>query len=500
VTDADWHTSASITKYGVRTFPIDLTKKEQVITQDAAGGFADAIRSDYEDPGLAQVVEFVGWWWLELYDYLKLNPDGLVQNEATYGSVVGYTMTLQNGKLTVLPTLMGKPTGTYRRWLQAGTNTPRGALLPEVTASASFRDSTEYIISPPQIRIDIVMGDRCQSVLASRLFTDEALTMPWRTPVAFDRATSGSASCYPEGLADDSERNVALLLPRHALLRPAGHGVGLTGITGNPVIGSVYAGVQMTPQASFDVLSSDVATLAASLADYIPLTQKGAASGVATLDSGGLIPTSQLPLLAITDTFVVASQAAMLALTAQVGDVAIRTDETKTYILAASPASTLANWKEILAPGTPAPVTSVAGRTGAIVLAESDITGLVADLAALATTGIVAECWNQENVLVAQDSTWLRVPFGFTITGAEIVADVAGSISIELYRSTYAAWATLTKLSASAPIALSGAQKAQPALTGWTTAVAAGDYLMLRITGTPASVSKVTVTLTGTRS
>ena len=40
----------------------------------------------------------------------------------------------------------------------------------------------------------------------------------------------------------------------------------------------------------------------------------------------------------------------MLALTAQTGDVAIRTDVNKTFILAATPASTLANWKEILTP------------------------------------------------------------------------------------------------------------------------------------------------------
>jgi hypothetical protein len=47
--------------------------------------------------------------------------------------------------------------------------------------------------------------------------------------------------------------------------------------------------------------------------------QKGISNGVATLGSDAKIPTSQLPALAITDTFVMASQAAMLALTAEVG-------------------------------------------------------------------------------------------------------------------------------------------------------------------------------------
>lgn len=58
----------------------------------------------------------------------------------------------------------------------------------------------------------------------------------------------------------------------------------------------------------------------------------------------GKLPAGVLPSLAITETFTVASQAAMLALAAQTGDVAVRTDEQKTYILAAEPATTLANW------------------------------------------------------------------------------------------------------------------------------------------------------------
>jgi hypothetical protein len=92
--------------------------------------------------------------------------------------------------------------------------------------------------------------------------------------------------------------------------------------------------------------------------------QKGANNGIASLDGSGLIPTSQLPALAITETSVVVSQAAMLALTAQVGDVAVRTDVNKSFILTASPATTLGNWQELLTP-TDA-VLSVDGNTGAI--------------------------------------------------------------------------------------------------------------------------------------
>jgi hypothetical protein len=100
-------------------------------------------------------------------------------------------------------------------------------------------------------------------------------------------------------------------------------------------------------------------------------TQKGAVNGIAELDGNGLVPTHHLPALAITTTQVVATQAAMLALSAQIGDVAVRTDVNKSFILTATPATTLANWQELLTP-TDA-VLSVDGSTGAISLSGTYI-------------------------------------------------------------------------------------------------------------------------------
>jgi hypothetical protein len=56
----------------------------------------------------------------------------------------------------------------------------------------------------------------------------------------------------------------------------------------------------------------------------------GAASGVCPLDSGSKVPAAYLPSVTVNNTYVVASQAAMLALSANVGDVAIRTDISET--------------------------------------------------------------------------------------------------------------------------------------------------------------------------
>jgi hypothetical protein len=97
----------------------------------------------------------------------------------------------------------------------------------------------------------------------------------------------------------------------------------------------------------------------------------GSAGGLATLGADGKLPEAQLPALAITDAFAVASEAAMLALTAQRGDVAIRSDLNRTFVLQAGPASVLSNWLELRTP-TDA-VLSVAGRTGAVALTTGDI-------------------------------------------------------------------------------------------------------------------------------
>lgn len=97
---------------------------------------------------------------------------------------------------------------------------------------------------------------------------------------------------------------------------------------------------------------------------------RGLANGLAPLDASQKIPLANLPATAITDTFVVASQAAMLALTAERGDVAVRTDLNKSFILKTDDPTVLAHWQELLTP-TDA-VLSVFGRVGAVVQMAGD--------------------------------------------------------------------------------------------------------------------------------
>lgn len=92
-------------------------------------------------------------------------------------------------------------------------------------------------------------------------------------------------------------------------------------------------------------------------------TQQG---NVPLLITNGKLPDSVLPALAITEIFTAEDEEEMLALSAQKGDLCVRTDLSKTFILTLEDPSQLNNWKELLAPT--GAVTSVNGQTGAVVI------------------------------------------------------------------------------------------------------------------------------------
>lgn len=92
----------------------------------------------------------------------------------------------------------------------------------------------------------------------------------------------------------------------------------------------------------------------------------------ADLDSNGKLDPTQLPALAITEFLGTAgSQAAMLALSGQRGDWCVRTDRNTQWILIADNPAVIGSWREMVTPA--APVSSVAGRTGAVTLSKSDV-------------------------------------------------------------------------------------------------------------------------------
>lgn len=73
----------------------------------------------------------------------------------------------------------------------------------------------------------------------------------------------------------------------------------------------------------------------------------------------------------------------------------------------------------------------------------------------------------------------IEIPFACTITAVRLFASSSGSIVVDLNKSSgYAGLPTLTSICASAKPTLSSAQKYEDTtLTGWTTAVAQGDWI-----------------------
>ncbi|CAI2769164.1 tail fiber domain-containing protein [Flavobacterium collinsii] len=100
------------------------------------------------------------------------------------------------------------------------------------------------------------------------------------------------------------------------------------------------------------------------------VSNKNSANGYAGLGVDGKLIASQLPSITVNDTFVIASQAAMLSLKAETGDIAVRTDLSKSFILKGLNSATLADWQELLTPTSA--VTTVFGRNGAITSQTGD--------------------------------------------------------------------------------------------------------------------------------
>lgn len=108
------------------------------------------------------------------------------------------------------------------------------------------------------------------------------------------------------------------------------------------------------------------------LSDKQDLSEKNANNGYAGLNASGKLSNTVIPDLAITDFLgEVANETAMLLLSGQNGDWCIRLDTGTVFVLTATVATVLANWKELSYPV--APVTTVNGQTGVVVLDSDDI-------------------------------------------------------------------------------------------------------------------------------
>lgn len=209
------------------------------------------------------------------------------------------------------------------------------------------------------------------------------------------------------------------------------------------------------------------AALAAVLENYVSTALLGVVDGVATLGPDGKLAEAQRPPADTFQVFVVANEAAMLALAgAAPGNFAVREDNGLVYVLQALPAATLANWVEI---STPAPVSSVNTKVGAVVLTAADVGavpttrtvqggGLVTGGGTLAANRtLTVTKASQAEVAAGEDDTKAVTPYamatalagkasgGATVTGGGLVTG-GGPLSTNPVLSVAAA--TLAELAA----------------------------------------------------
>lgn len=124
-----------------------------------------------------------------------------------------------------------------------------------------------------------------------------------------------------------------------------------------------------------NLVPSDIPTLTLDkISDAGTVASKnfGTADGnIPILGTNGKLDTSVLPGLALTSTHVVDSEAEMLLLQVETGDLAIRTDLRKTFVLKGLDGSAVGNWAELLTPTDV--VLSVNGKVGAVDLVAADV-------------------------------------------------------------------------------------------------------------------------------
>jgi len=203
-----------------------------------------------------------------------------------------------------------------------------------------------------------------------------------------------------------------------ALALPAGWGTQSLNVVGSVTL-SLSLPIGQSLLAATDKTAWDAAAVLAGTAVQ-PAALATALAGKADLVDGA-IPSSQLPALAITDYLgAVASQAALLALTGQRGDWAIRLDRNSVWILSADAPAQLASWVELPIPS--GVVLQVNGQTGVVTLGPGDVG---ADPAGTAAAAIAAHLQSASHHAPASLAASLQAVFD--LSGQELAAQSPGA-------------------------------------------------------------------------
>jgi hypothetical protein len=192
--------------------------------------------------------------------------------------------------------------------------------------------------------VDLATDVKYPSVNAVKTYVDAAVTNS--TIVDANAITKGKIQ-----LAGDLAGTAALpTVPGLALKAPLNAPV-FTGTVGGITQAMVGLSIVDNTRDLDKPISNSAQT---SLDTKINSIDKAAPNGVATLDVLGKIPNNQMPALRLSAAYVAANESAMLGLADAIqGDVAIRTDSNKTYILTDSNFGLASSWIELLSPLVP---------------------------------------------------------------------------------------------------------------------------------------------------
>lgn len=272
----------------------------------------------------------------------------------------------------------------------------------------------------------------------------------------------------------------------------AGNGLTLTGTTFSlPVTtsgtGNVVTGITQT--ASGITVSLGSVPTTTDLANYIPVSQKGAANGVASLDGSGLVPASQLPSYVddvlegyykVADGKFYKEAAYTNLISGETGKIYVSLDTNKTYRWTGTTFVYI----------TSGAVDSVNGLTGVVVLNKSHV-GLanVDNTADAAKSVLSATKWTAARTITLSGVTATAQ----TIDGSGNVAIPVTAVPATLLTGTAAINTTGSAAKLTTPrtisasgdatwsIAFDGSANATSALTLAPTGVAAGTYSQVTV-------------------
>ncbi len=282
------------------------------------------------------------------------------QSDSLFATITG--LTDLDDRVVVLEGSSGPDLTNYYTKTQADTLLDAKATTSALTTHTS-NTSNPHSVTKTQVGLANVdnTSDATKNAAAVAL-TNKDLTSGTNTFPTFNQSTSGNAATA-----------TALATPRNI------NGVAFDGTANITVADSTKAPTTRTVNGH--ALSADVTVTATDVGLGNVSNTSDASKPVSTATQtaldlkadlvGGLIPSSQLPAIAITSTQTAASQAAQLALTTQEGDVVVRSDEHKTYIRNAGTSGTMSDFTFLDSPADA--VTSVNGSTGTVVLAKGDV-------------------------------------------------------------------------------------------------------------------------------